>query len=142
MPYQDALVLASKYGGSLTEIANRQNIVSQLYAGKTSNFDVWIAKQPEPTQQAWSEAVLAVKGKYGNAEGDYPGYAEPVKYADAVVNGLKTEAINKTPEQIRKLVEDRLKTVTTTPRYWFFSKAPMPSFFDKKEEGWKVRAGM
>lgn len=133
VPYQDALLLASKRGGSLAEISTRQNTVTQLYTGATSNFDLWINKQPEPTQAAWAYATDTIKGKYGNTTGDVPGYGNQVKLADAAIAELKTEAMGKSPEQIRKLVNDRMKDVVIQPRrFWF----------DKKGASWQLEAGV
>ena len=132
LPYQDALAQAARFGYDATDIANKQNTVTELYTGKVNSFDTWINKQPEATQGAWSYAEETIKGKYGTTQKRVPGYANPVKLADAAITELKQDALGKTPEQIRELVNKKLEKVVIKPGW----------LWDTKGEGWKVDAGL
>lgn len=132
--YNSVLPLASKYGFDETDIANKQATILSLYENKQENFDLWINKQPETTQAAWEYAKQVLKSKYpASEEGSIPGYPEKVNLYDAAVQELKLDAIGKSPEQMRNLVNEKIKNVVISPRsFWF----------DKKDAGWKKDAGV
>lgn len=136
LPYQDALLMAAKYGRDATDIADKQNTVTELYTGKQNAFDTWIHKQPEATQAAWAYAEETIKGKYGTNMGTVPGYPNSVKLADAAINELKQGALGKTPDQIRQLVNDKLKEVAVGPGLIWRNIWP------SKDQAWKVDAGV
>lgn len=132
--YSSVLPLAAKYGFDETDIANKQATITSLYENKQDNFDLWINKQPETTQAAWEYAKQVLKSKYpASKKGDIPGYPEKVNLYDAAVQELKLNAIGKNPDQIRSLVNEKIKDVVITPRSWWF---------DKKDAGWKRDAGV
>lgn len=132
LPYQDALRLAAKSGYDSTDIADKQHTVTELYTEKTNAFDTWIKKQPEATQASWAYVEESIKGKYGNSQASVPGYPNKVNLAAAALTELKQDALGKSPDQIRKLVNDKLKDVVVKPGW----------LWDTKDTGWKADAGL
>jgi hypothetical protein len=132
LPYQDALILAAKHGRDATDIAQKQKDVTDLYTEKTNAFDTWIKKQPEATQAAWAYTEETVKGKYGNSVSDVPGYPNKVNLAAAALTELKQDSLGKSPDQIRSIVNEKMKNVVVKPGW----------LWDTKDTGWKADAGL
>lgn len=131
LTYDDANIIAVRYGRDANDIATKQNEIKELYTGSVQPFDTWINKQPEEVQGAWAYAVETVKGKYGTKTGRIEGYPNKVKLADAAISELKQQAIGKSATEIRDIVNEKMSKVVVSPGW----------FWDTTEVGWKVDAG-
>ena len=118
LDYQSALRLASKYSYDATDLANKQRDVTNLYSGVVNNFDLWINKQPEETQAAWDYAKNILKTKFDDKEKEIDGIDGKVNLYQAAISELKIQSLNKSPDAIRKLANEKIKDVVVSPRSW------------------------
>lgn len=121
LDYQSALRVAAKYAYDPTDLANKQKDITDLYSGKLSNFDLWINKQPEETQAAWDYAKNVLKTKFDDKEVAIPGTDSKVNLYQAAVSELKIQALNKSPESIREMANEKISKVVVSPDSWFNS---------------------
>ncbi len=125
----EAFVMATKYGRDISDVANKQNTVKELFAGKTSRYDTWLNSMPEEYKNASDEAESLFKATYPKKKKvAIAGLPEKIEGAEAAMNEFKLQAMGKSPAQMRELANNMTKDVVVKPGH----------FWDTEEVSWKV----
>lgn len=136
VPLVEAQHRASQFAYNNESAQKIQDMGLSIYSSPEEKFKAWLDHSPQAVQGAVAEMENIVKTKYGKNPIIIGGV--PQDQATVALTELKEKVLGKTPDQIRQITTDAMKSVPTTK--WAPLGFRLPDFIQRHQPQFAVDA--